>query len=386
MIRDMMLFQARGIEGTSERMRAGRALLDFLAGAIPDAPYGALAREEIAFIKEQPDEYVAHDHMAECNDPVYFHQFAAHAALHRLQYLAEAEFSVMGLGGLSPQTIAAMRKLAPDLVAFEQLTDIMRHRSFRQTLLVHDSVKIDRRLGAHSITPFAIASPVTVAAPNPGSAPNAPVVFAAQNGNKFGIGNALTSAALLHLVERWPESVPFGALHEAAQRAAGAQGGTDGGLEKLGVELLQLYAAGIVELRAWDPGPSASVSERPVASPLARLQARRGSEMATLLHQPLHLDAFERALVPLLDGNRDLATLADALAANGIGAASQSGGRATVRSVAGDAITTLRNALRRLAKAGVLMKDRALVQKARSTMTSASAALALLFSMEFDLA
>jgi hypothetical protein len=81
---------------------------------------------------------------------------------------------------LSPQTIAAMRKLAPDIVAFEQLTDILRHRPFRQSLLVHDSVSIDRRLGAHSIAPFAIASPVTLAPPNPASPPNAPVVFVAK--------------------------------------------------------------------------------------------------------------------------------------------------------------------------------------------------------------
>jgi hypothetical protein len=148
----------------------------------------------------------------------------------------------------------------------------------------------------------------------------------------------------------------------------------------LGVELLQLYAAGIAELRAWDPQPSAAIPERPMASRLARLQAQRGSELTTLLHQPLRLDAFERALVPLLDGNRDLAMLADALAANGFAAARHSGYRATARS---DVADTLRNALRRLAKAGALMKDRWPGKIARIT-TAASAAFAILFSLEFD--
>lgn len=389
MIRDMMLFKARDIESTSERTRAGRGLLDFLASAIPDTPYGALAREEIAFIQQQPDEYVAHDHMGECNDPVYFHQFAEHAARHRLQYLAEAEFSVMGLGGLPPQTIAAMRKLAPDIVAFEQLTDILRHRSFRQTLLVHDSARIDRRLGAHSIAQLAIASPVTVAPRNLASPANAPVVFVARNGNRFGIGNALTRAALLHLIERWPESVRLDELHEAARRAlppapgaTGSQGqrNGDGGPKALGAELLQLYAAGIAELRSWDPEPSAAIPERPMASRLARLQAQRGGELTTLLHQPLRLDPFERALVPLLDGNRDLAMLADALVANGIAAAKQGNYRATAR---GDVADAVRNALRRLARAGALMKDRWPGKMAHIT-TAASAAFAILFSLEFD--
>ena len=385
MIREMMLFQARDIEDSAGRMHAARSLLDFLAGAIPDTPHGALAREEMAFIRQQPDEYVAHDHMGECNDPVYFHQFAAHAARHGLKYLAEAEFSMMSLGGLLPQTIAAMRKLAPDIVAFEQLTDILRHRSFRQTLLVHDSAPIDRRLGAHSIAPLAIASPVSVAPRNPASPPNAPVVFVARNGNRFGIGNALTRAALLHLIERWPESVRFAELYEAARQALPPATGLmavegDSGPETLGAELLQLYAAGIAELRAWDPEPSATISERPMASRLARLQAQRGGELTTLLHQPLRLNPFERALVPLLDGKRDLATLADALAANGIAAARHTAYRATARS---DGTDALRNALRRLAKAGALMKDRWPGQVARIT-TAANATFSLLLALEFD--
>ena len=145
----------------------------------------------------------------------------------------------MGLGGLPPQTIAAMRKLAPDIVAFEQLTDVLRHRSFRQTLLVHDNVTIDRRLGAHSIAPLAIASPVAVAPRSPSSLPDAPVVFVARNGKRFGIANALTRAALLHLIDRWPESVRFAELYETARRAlppvpglAGMRG--DSGPEALG--------------------------------------------------------------------------------------------------------------------------------------------------------
>ena len=384
MIRDMMLYQARDIQDPAGRMRAGRGLLDFLARAIPDTPYGALAREEIAFIQQQPDEYVAHDHMGECNDPVYFHQFAEHAARHRLQYLAEAEFSTMGLDGLPPQTVAAMKKLAPDVVAFEQLTDILRHRSFRQTLLVHDHVKIDRRLGAHSVAPFAIASPVTVAPRSLASPANAPVAFVARNGKRFGIGSELTRAALLHLVERWPESVRFADLYEAVRRAVPAAPGMpgDGGRATLAAEVLQLYAAGIAELRAWDPEPSATICERPLASHLARLQARRGGELTTLLHHPLRLDPLERALVPLLDGKRDLAMLADALTAKGMAAAASG---AQCAPAFGEATVLLRNALQRLAKAGALMKNR-LPERIARISTAASAAFAILFSLEFDMA
>src|SRR5208337_4788585 len=48
------------------------------------------------------------------------------------------------------------------------------------------------------------------------------------------------------------------------------------------------------------------VSERPVASPLARLDARDGDVITTLHHRSLHLgDALQRGLVMLMDGTRD---------------------------------------------------------------------------------
>ena len=387
-LRDMMMFQARDVDDPADRLRAGRELLDFFAQSIPESPYGSLAREEIAFLKQQPDEYVSHDHMGEFNTPVYFHQFAAHAAQHRLQYLCEAELSMMVLGGLAPATVAAMRKLAKGIVPFEQLTDILRHRAFRQTLLVHESAKVDRRIGPHSIAPFAIASSVTVATPHSATPPNAPMVFVARNGNRFGISNALTRAALLHLIERWPESVPFAELSEVARRSLtpassiGVAGGHEhGGPETLATELLQLCASGIAELRLWNPNLSATVSDRPMVSPLARLQARRGSELTTLLHHSLRLDAFERALVPLLDGNRDMPALAEALEVNGVTAAWRSANPALNGA---DVSVALRNSLSRLAKAGALMKDRWSRQASR-VATATYAALGCLLALECEL-
>ena len=388
-LRDMMMFQARNVDDPADRLRAGRELMDFLAQSIPDSPYGSLAREEIAFLKQQPDEYVAHDHMGEFNTPVYFHQFAAHAARHHLQYLCEAELSMMVVGGLAPATVAAMRKLARGIVEFEQLTDILRHRAFRQTLLVHESAKVDRRIGPQSIAPFAIASPATLATPHSANPTNAQTVFIARNGSRFGVANALTRAALMHLIERWPESVPFAELSEVARRSAtsvygvsAVPGQEQGAEEVLATELLQLCASGIAELRLWDPNPSSTIPGRPMVSPLARLQARRGVEITTLLHHSMRLDPFERALVPLLDGHRDIAALAAALAAAGIPAASRAANHVVS---GGDTLVTLRSALSRLAKAGALMKDRWSRHGSR-VLTATYAALSCLLVFESEVA
>ena len=54
---------------------------------------------------ERSDETLFHDELAAINEPVYFHEFAAHAARHGLQYLAEADFFEMQTGVL-PEAVA----------------------------------------------------------------------------------------------------------------------------------------------------------------------------------------------------------------------------------------------------------------------------------------
>ena len=118
-----------------------------------------------------------------------------------------------------------------------------------------------------------------------------------------------------------------------------------------------------------------------MASALARLQARRGSEMTTLLHHSLRLDSFERALVPLLDGHRDIAAIAAALEAAGVSPTSRA---ANPVLSGGDTLVTLRSALSRLAKAGALMKHRWSGHAAR-VLAATYAALGCLLALESEL-
>ena len=364
MLREMMLFHARGAEGADERVRRARSMLETLAAAIPpNAPHGALLRQDIERLRRESDAYLFHDHLENVNEPVYFHRFIEAASKHRLKYLAEAELGMMGLSGLPSQTIETLRQFTPDLIAFEQVTDFVRNRSFRQTLLVHEEAPVDRRLGGEAILPFTIASPIFVAPREHGQPPGTPEMFVARNGKTFGLPNPLTRAALLALTNVWPDSVAFDALFEAAlakvaqASPAAIESERAADRKALGGELLQLYAAGVVQLRVWTPPVAAAVDDRPLASPLARLQATRGDRVTTLLHQPMAVDAFDRVLIPLLDGTHDHAALLAALADAGFAAgASSADERSAGVEPPDDPIAVLRDNLHRLAKAGVLMR------------------------------
>src|SRR5262249_52191192 len=65
-----------------------------------------------------------------------------------------------------------------------------------------------------------------------------------------------------------------------------------------------LYTANLVELHVHSPSFVVEVGERPVASPLARLQATAGAA-TNLRHERVLLNELERQLLPRLDGRSD---------------------------------------------------------------------------------
>ena len=93
MMREMMLFHVRDIQEPDERISQSRALISSLAQSQsePDLYSMILASMEQE-MERLEDGSLYHDHLAETNSPVYFHQFIDHAKRHGLQYLAEADF------------------------------------------------------------------------------------------------------------------------------------------------------------------------------------------------------------------------------------------------------------------------------------------------------
>ncbi len=91
MVREMMLHHIGGAEDPAIHLEKARELLRLIAMGRPepDTLEAAVATYAVELL-ERTDSALYHDDLCDIYEPVYFHEFAAHAAGHDLQYLGEA--------------------------------------------------------------------------------------------------------------------------------------------------------------------------------------------------------------------------------------------------------------------------------------------------------
>jgi methyltransferase-like protein len=319
MIREMLGYHAGRFASPTERVGQARAFLEFLVEAVggPTNMYGSFLQKEVEMLQCQPDTYVFHEHLEEENQPIYFHQFAARAAACGLQYLAEADPTPLR-SNLTSQVRDTLEHLADDIIRGEQYLDFVRGRSFRRTLLCRAEAPIRRPPAADRVTGMHVTTflkPVS----GPGEVPaGAAEMFITAEEATLASNNPVVRTALRALHEVWPRSLPFaGLLAEVRARLAGspqeAEARSEDAARALADALLQCYFSKLVELHVRPPQLVVNLSERPVASPLARLQAGGAGMITNLRHRSVELNGLERILLRHLDGSRDRRGLIEAL-------------------------------------------------------------------------
>ncbi len=262
MLREILLRHTRGIEDPSAQIAEARRLL------------AKLPHEEAAALLEQGDDILFHDDLAPVNDPVWFHEFAAHADRHGLQFLGEADPYEM----FDPREIPG-----EDVLEREEYLDFLKLRRFRQTLLCRKEVKLTRAVDSRCMEGF-LFSENPHGHRIPGSDP------AVEN-----VAQALKDTSPLPV--EFAELIPYAGSREALREI-----------------LFTLMISGCVDLHVYSFSCTEEVSARPRASGLARYQAALGRDVTNACHIPVELDDIARQLVILLDGTRTLAELARDLA------------------------------------------------------------------------
>jgi methyltransferase-like protein len=304
-VRDMLVFHTAELADSRERVAQARALLRFLLDGAPgEHGLSALMRGQAEGLLTRSDATLLHDELAEVNDALYFHEFAAHAARHGLQYLAEADFFEMQIGAASEPAAQALMGIE-DVLRREQYLDFLKARMFRQTLLCRAELVIDRTPRPEVIERMAVS---TQAQRQGEPGPDSAQAFVGPTGSTLTTDHPLVIEALQRVASAWPAALWVGDVLGSEATADERRALCDA--------LLRSYAANLVALHVHPPRPTTTPGDAPRATALARHQARAGETVTNLRHASVRIeDDLGRRLVTLLDGTRDRPALAGELRA-----------------------------------------------------------------------
>jgi hypothetical protein len=245
------------------------------SAAMLNEPMRALLESEIESTLERDTAGLYHDDLSGENHPVYFHQFVEHAGSHGLQYLGDAHLH---------ETIdhrQVLNALGNDRIAREQYLDFLKLRRFRQSLLCRAEEKVARAPMARRLAKLWFSSPARAEGD----------FLTGANRVRIRAGDPAVEKVARKLARAWPRPVPAAELGDG--------------------EIVQsLCWGGFVEPHAWRFPSAEAVSERPLASAVARREVERSAYVTNLCHRSVFLEPPAATLLPLVDGTRTLEEMA----------------------------------------------------------------------------
>lgn len=312
---EMLKYHARSDDPTT-KIREAQEMAEFLREGQPAKPdaRSEMLKLEIEDLRDKRTAAVLyHDDLAEINDPVYFHEFVAHAARFGLRFVAEAEPHTMEARSVSqPSSDILVGMAARDVLRKEQYLDFIKMRRFRMTLLSPDGGEPRNEPDAAQIGLLAISSKAK-ADPSPVDlSTGVPVTFTA--GDAVGrTDKPACKAALASLAEIWPRRLPFADLLLRIEAKLGKPVSPEEATSVADL-LCAAWRIGLCQIHGHVPTYESKVSERPKACPFARLQVRSGTMATSRNHALMKFDdAPSRRLIELLDGTRTREQIADGM-------------------------------------------------------------------------
>ncbi len=323
-IRDLMLYHTRNLLDPLERVAQARAVLDLIAAAVPaqHSAYGSfinmyadMLRGDEKSATSRGDAFLFHDELEDVNESFYFYQFIEMAQAHQLQYVGEAKFSLMLDSDLSAETIEQLNQISHSLIELEQYKDFLRNRMFRQTLLCHQHVPLSRTLDAGLVTRLYVAGHTRWDGELSDLRSDEVARFQGADEAVISTNHPATKAAMVYLSEIWPQAVPFVTLLRTARARLNVNTDELEDAQVMAVNLLRAYAtsSSLAQLTVSCVPLAVEPSERPVASRVARFQARRGDRVTNLRHERVDLDGLDRYILALLDGEHDVDAVVESL-------------------------------------------------------------------------
>ncbi|MCK5877331.1 MAG: methyltransferase domain-containing protein [Candidatus Marithrix sp.] len=309
MLRKMMLYRTKHLSTTQEKLAQAKELLKFFMEVNKQKfdSYSLSLRKELEYVSKLADNYLVHEYLEEYNEPILFSDFIEQANQNGLQYITD-----MRTPFVATENFALHGSF--DLIETEQYLDFLRNTSFRETLLCHQDVVLDRNLSKDRIDNLYIAAPLKMSVKTEDIKPDEVLTkFSNLAGETvLSITSPLLKAVCLCLGETWPRSVSFKDLMRQVSDLLSMMdtkitvSPTD--IDEIKTMLVEFYLKKIVELSVYPPKFTLNISEFPLASPIARLQSQNDKQVTNLRYEIFTLDLATRNILQHLDGkhNTDL--------------------------------------------------------------------------------
>jgi methyltransferase-like protein/trans-aconitate methyltransferase len=314
-VRDLLIYATATENSPQAQLKAAKTLSSQLTAiscqgnSERQKAYNLLLHDELQRLENKHDSYLFHEYLESINVPFYFHEFIAQAQAYQLQYLGEAFFSRMFDYDLSSQAQKTLQEIAPDLITGEQYVDILRNQAFRQTLLCHEKVKLDRCLKADCLEEMSIYSSAEPIGNSVNMNDESEVEFKTETGAILRSSNPVTKVALSSLRASYPEMIPFSQLWDQVKNELG----NIDGRKQLALDLIRGFSVNLVTLSCEHLPCQKKVSAYPVGWNISREQAKFQRRVTNIHHEMVTLTASAQQILPYLDGTSNVATLAQKL-------------------------------------------------------------------------
>lgn len=303
-IRDLMRYHVQHLTDPQEKAKQARGILQFVLNGIKNQnnPYAQCLEAEINLLSKQADSYLLHDHLEDLNFPLYFHEFVSHAQEHDLCYLSDTDLALMFPANLPPALSQEISKIT-DVVRLGQYMDFVRNQRFRQTLICHQAVQINRNLRTEQVMDFKLKFEGTVEGDESAlEVDNAPISF---KGNFITVNlTEYLPKKALWLLAKHKKPIHY---HDLVNLILKETNGQDrASVEKLlndKINLMRLALGGLVQLSSDDFSYAEKPGILPKLSPIAQHQVQSSFLLTNLRHEVVRVNAVEKELLKLCNGS-----------------------------------------------------------------------------------
>ncbi len=301
--RDLMRYHVAPFEDPARQISEARSVLQFVAENCPkDTVQAQLFRNEHDYLRSVRDSYLYHDYLVDDNHPLYFHEFLGRAESHGLQFVSDANLARMS-GAFMSQEVQRVLANSP-LVQQCQLLDFLHNAPYHKTLLCHEAITLQRQWEPSVIRPFHLA---LADKPNPSEldvGTGEPVGIEFPQGT-LTASEPLGKAAIKHLIDVWPRTIPLEELYKAALFQLPDSASPAAGLDTLAGAMMAALSAGLLRVYLHPPEFCPTIGDTPQTTELARVLAARKAVLTNQMHENVLLDDLQFYVLSQLDGSNN---------------------------------------------------------------------------------